>query len=301
MDDMRTDGLRPPGWQPPPRERPDRYPGRSPWRRLGPLLALLLLLAAAGAGLWWVMQSRRLGVPADSAVAPPAAPEATATAGAPAEPPVPEPKAAAPLAAAALAPAVAQLVGARAAATLLQTDGFARRFVTTLDNLAREQAPASRWPVVPAGGRFSVVKRPDGSAAVHPENAARYAPLVALLEGLDARAAVALYVQALPALQRAYEEQGFPKARFHDRMVAVIDHLLATPEAPSPLPVTLTEVKGALAPQRPWLRWEFADPAFERASAGRKILWRVGPQHAARLKAKLRELRSALQQAGQPP
>jgi hypothetical protein len=287
MDDTRSYGLRPPVRRP------------RAWRSLLPALAVLAALAVVGAALWWLLQSRRLqdnpGPPAQ--VSAPADGSASAVA---AGPPVPEPRAAsAPVAAEALGPAVERLVGGRAAATLLQGDRLARRIVVTVDNLAREQAPASQWPVVPAAGRFSVVKRPDGTAVIHPENAARYAPLVGLLEGVDSAAAVALYVRVLPSLQRAYEDLGFPKARFHDRVVQVIDHLLTTPEAPSPLPVTLTDVKGDVPSVRPWVRWEYADPAFERASAGRKILWRLGPQHTARLKAKLRELRSELQRAAQ--
>lgn len=288
MDDTTSYGLRPPARRPP------------NWRAWVPVLAVLLVLALAGAALWWLLQSRRLSDGSEPPAAEAAAPAAPGASEPAAGPPVPEPRAAsAPVAAEGLGPAVERLVGARAAATLLQTDRLARRLVVTLDNLARERAPASLWPVVPAGGRFTVVKRPDGTAVIHPENAARYGPLVGLIEALDTPAVVALYVRVLPTLQREYQELGFPKARFHDRVVQVIDHLLATPEAPSPLPVTLTDVKGELKSVRPWVRWEYADPAFERASAGRKILWRVGPQHAARLKAKLRELRAELLRAAQ--
>jgi hypothetical protein len=66
----------------------------------------------------------------------------------------------------------------------------------------------------------------------------------------------------------------------------VIDHLLAAPDAPVPLLLT-----------QPKVRYEYADPALESASAGWKIMWRIGPSNAALVKAKLRELRAALAQA----
>ena len=46
---------------------------------------------------------------------------------------------------------------------------------------------------------------------------------------------------------------------------------------------------------------QFADPSLEERSAGQKLMIRLGPQNAAIVKAKLRELRKevAKQQAGQ--
>ena len=44
------------------------------------------------------------------------------------------------------------LVGRKAALSLLQLDDFPRRFVATVDNLGGARAPARLWPVVPAAG-----------------------------------------------------------------------------------------------------------------------------------------------------
>ncbi|HKC44456.1 MAG TPA: DUF3014 domain-containing protein, partial [Burkholderiales bacterium] len=67
---------------------------------------------------------------------------------------------------------------------------------------------------------------------------------------------------------------------FNDRLVEVIDHLLATPTVTGPIKLA-----------RPWVLYEYADPALESRSAGQKALIRMGPENAARLKAKLREIR----------
>ena len=45
---------------------------------------------------------------------------------------------------------------------------------------------------------------------------------------------------------------------------------------------------------RPKVFWEFADPALEQASAGEKLMVRIGPAHAARVRAKLAEVRVLL-------
>ena len=72
----------------------------------------------------------------------------------------------------------------------------------------------------------------------------------------------------------------------------MIDQLLATPEPNGPLAVHLTEVKGPLTSERPWVRYEFSKPEYEALSAGQKMLLRMGPDNERRLKAKLREFRS---------
>jgi hypothetical protein len=45
---------------------------------------------------------------------------------------------------------------------------------------------------------------------------------------------------------------------------------------------------------RPGVMYEYADPDLEVRSAGQKILIRMGSENAARLKAKLREIRRQL-------
>ena len=97
-----------------------------------------------------------------------------------------------------------------------------------------------------------------------------------------------------PLLQRAYEELGYPRRYFNDRLVEVIDVLLATPQVNEPVRLRLVEVKGPIASERPWVRYEYADPALESLTAGQKILLRMGPENARRLKAKLAELRGQL-------
>lgn len=179
-----------------------------------------------------------------------------------------------------------ELFGRDAVLGYLQTDDFARRFVATVDNLARDQAPSRLWPVNPMAGRFSA-----GGGTIAAANAKRYDAFVRWAGGIDSARAAAWYVTQYPKLQQAYAELGFPKRNFNDRLVEVIDLLLATPEPATAPEVRLTEVKGPVKPVRPWVRYEYADGSYEALSSGQKILLRVGPAHAAALKAKLREFR----------
>jgi hypothetical protein len=195
--------------------------------------------------------------------------------------------------AAALRRALADLLGANNAASFLQLDEFPRRLVATVDNLGRPHAPTQVWPVDPAPDRFTVDERGD-APVIAADNASRYTPFVLVAEAIDAKRAVDLYVRLYPLLQKAYQELGFPNAYFNDRVMAVIDLLLSTPETEMPLKLRLTQVKGPIASLRPWVRYEFADPALESLSSGQKILLRVGPVNQRRLKEKLAQIRSQL-------
>ena len=267
-------------------------------------VALALAIMSVAAGGWWYQRSQvPTPAPELQTLPAPPQPEPVAAASAPAAPasvaPLPEPKVAeGPLDESGVGPALAALAGP-AARSLLIPDDFVRRFVVTVDNLGREQAPSRLWPAQPTPGRFQVIER-DGRSYANPDNAARYTPLVLLAEQIDASAAVALYGRMLPLLQQAYEELGYPGKRFHTRLMTVIDHLLATPAAPELIALTLVEVKGEVPSERPWVRYEFADPALESASAGQKMLLRVGAVNQRRLKAQLRALRAELVRQAQP-
>jgi hypothetical protein len=115
-----------------------------------------------------------------------------------------------------------------------------------------------------------------------------------MVESVDTAKAVAVYRSLYPLFQQAYEELGFPGRYFSDRVVQVLDHLIATPVQAGPLAVTLVEVKDEVPSTRPWTRYEFVDPALESLSAGRKMLLRTGPDNHRRLQAKLVDLRQRI-------
>ena len=263
-------------------------------KRLVAGAVVVLVLALAAGGAYWWRQRAAVPPPAALPVPPVATAPPTAPPPAPSEPVIRHPIEAAD---AASAPAetldraaLVELLGNKAATTFLQFDGFVPRLVATVDNLARPHAAPRLWPVHPTAGRFTVERNATGEQ-IAVANAARYAPFVQFVEGVDSRRAVALYRRHYALFQQAWVDLGYPRGYFNDRLVEVIDHLLATPEAGVPVPVRLTEVKGPQPLTQPWLRYEFADPQLESLSSGQKILLRMGPDHARRLKAKLAEIR----------
>lgn len=168
-------------------------------------------------------------------------------------------------------------------ADILLPESIVRHFVVTIDNLPESKLPERYSFTKPPEGQFLVTKAADGSEIIDQKNYVRYDRYVRFAETADIGKFVALYVRYYPLFQRAYEELGYPNRYFNDRFVEVIDHLLATPEVQEPVRLV-----------RPKVYYQFADPALEALSAGQKILIRVGPDNAARIKAKLRGLRQAL-------
>ena len=185
---------------------------------------------------------------------------------------------------------VTELFGAKTVNTHILLDDFARRVAATVDNLGRSLAPPSVWPIRTMPGRFTMDKTGEGTF-ISPKNDARYAPFVALVESVDTGRAVTLYRLLYPLFQGAYEKLGFPGKYFNDRLVAVIDLLLATPEPEGKLQVELVEIRGPIKPTRPWVLYRFSDPEYEGLSSGQKILLRVGRENAKKLKQKLAEIR----------
>ena len=106
--------------------------------------------------------------------------------------------------------------------------------------------------------------------------------------------AAAVYRALYPQLQRAYEEIGFPRRYFNDRFVEVIDLLLATPQIDAPLAVHLPTLNSPVQTERPWVLYEFDDPALQQLSSGQRLLLRMGPVNERRVKARLAELRALL-------
>jgi len=257
------------------------------------IVALLVALAAAAAGWYWMSHPQMSRVvqtpPAPESAAQPE--ESTPTAALPTE--VQPPAADEVVKAQDVTAALTQLLGRDAVLKFLETTDFPRKFVATLDNLGREHAPVPVWPVQPPPGRF-VVSTQGGSQVMAAENSLRYSPFVAFAGSVNAAQAVGLYRRMYPVLDQAWRELGFGKRSLHARTFEVIDLLLATPEPTQPPKLTLTEVKGPIASARPWTRYEFVDPQLQGLAAGQKMLLRMGADNRKVLQAKLQELRQEL-------
>jgi hypothetical protein len=158
-----------------------------------------------------------------------------------------------------------------------------RHLVVTLDNLPRATLPPLDYqPTKPVDGNLQVTQDGD-HVYLAPGNEARYRPLVALFDSVDPHRLVALYFHFYPLFQQAYVDIGYPQGYFNDRLVQVIDNLLATPELDGPIELV-----------RPKVLYQFADPKLESLSTGQKMLIRMGAANRAELKTRLRTLRALI-------
>lgn len=288
----------------------DREPDYRPQNPRSPLpaavLVVVLALAAFFGWRWWQQQGSPDAPPVPAATAPapedrPDAPPVPAAGAGPQNPVevIAEPGAGLPALNDADAPvraALADLIGAGRVVEFLQIDGFVRRLVATVDNLPRAHAAPSRWPVRPTPGSITLQGEGD-LQTLAPDNGARYTAFVRFAESVDSAAGARMYARLYPLFQQAYEELGYPGRYFNDRLIAAIDHLLVAPEATEPLVIRLVEVRGEVPSERPWVRYEYADPRLESLSAGHKLMLRMGTDNAQRLKAVLRNWRGQLARA----
>ena len=190
---------------------------------------------------------------------------------------------------ASVAAALAALAEGSDLPSLLLRPQIIARIVATIDALPRRGLASSMSPLHAPKGTFGV-DQTAGTTVIGAQNSVRYAPYMQVVDAADPQALVAWYVHAYPLFQQAYQQLGYPKGYFNDRLIVVIDHLLAAPEPDQPPAVVLS--RGL---------YVYSDPTLESLSAGQKLLLRAGPASEARIKTKLRAIRSALIGQALPP
>jgi hypothetical protein len=158
--------------------------------------------------------------------------------------------------------------------------------VATIDNLPRKKVAVDLRPVKPTPGETVIANQGD-TTTLGAANAVRYAPFIHLVESTDPRTLATVYFHLYPLFQQSYEDLGYPGRFFNDRLVEVIDHLLAAPEPQGPIELV-----------QPKVFYQFADPKLEDLSAGQKLMVRMGPANERALKARLRDFRTELVQSG---
>jgi len=170
---------------------------------------------------------------------------------------------------------------------LFLMEALINHFVVTIDNMTGPKLPQKFSFTQPPAGKFMVQKETEDSLYLDPKNYDRYSKFVQFAEAADVKRFVAFYVKHYQVFQSAYEELGYPNRYFNDRLVEVIDHVLSTPD-----------VREQLRLAQPKVYYTLADPDLESLSAGQKILIRIGPGNAAKVKAKLLKFRQALTTLG---
>ena len=170
--------------------------------------------------------------------------------------------------------------------TLLADEALIDKSVATVDNLSRSRVAEKIRPLGRLSGNFIVTAAGDnGPFYLSEENYPRYDPLVNMATGAELDDIVATYRRFYPLFQEAFAQLGYPDGYFNDRVVAVIDQLLETPEPEQPIRLV-----------QPHVLYQYADPELEALSSGQKLLLRMGPDRAARIKSVLRDVRARIAQ-----
>jgi hypothetical protein len=181
-----------------------------------------------------------------------------------------------------MASSLEEVLGKEAIERFVIPKDLIRHIVVTVDNLAAEKVAERIRPVKRTQGSF-VVSGTEDAPVLDPANYERYAPALAVIRSADTKQLVAVYKRYYPRFQEVYESLGHPPEYFNDRLIEVIDDLLAAPDLQAPVPLA-----------RPNVLYEYADPQLEARSAGQKAMMRMGSANARVVKDKLRELRSEL-------
>ena len=169
-------------------------------------------------------------------------------------------------------------------AEMLANEALIEKFVTTVDNLPRSRVAERVRPMKSLPNTF--VAEPgatDDSYVLGSDNYARYEALVNMLINADTTTLVNTYRRYYPLMQESYVNLGYPDGYFNDRVIEVIDHLLATPDVADRPKLT-----------RPHVLYEYEDAALESLSSGQKLLIRMGKQNATAVQRALRAVREQL-------
>jgi len=165
----------------------------------------------------------------------------------------------------------------------LLSDDFIKRFVVTLDSCTRKQLPRQASPIKKVSGHFLVTTEGD-KTFIDRKNFQRYEPYISVLKKVNPDLLVKFYTRYYSLFDTAYKDLGSGPF-FNDRVVEIIDSILATPEVSPPIEVFT-----------PAVYYRFSDPLTEKLPACQKILLRMGPNNAAIVKEKLNSIRKLLVQ-----
>ncbi len=164
----------------------------------------------------------------------------------------------------------------------LVSDNLVRRFTAAVDNVARGESPRPHLGFLGPGDRFEVVER-GGAVYADPRSYERYNRVTEVVDSVDAAGAAELYRQLEPLLQEGYADLGYPNRDFDDVLARAIGHLLATP-----LPAGEIQLEVGVE------SYAFSDSRIESLSPAQKHLLRTGPDNAAVILDKLREIAGLL-------
>jgi hypothetical protein len=164
----------------------------------------------------------------------------------------------------------------------LATDDLVRRVVEAVVDVSRGSSPVPALDMLIPPEPFSV-ERSGNRLVMDPRSQHRYDLLGDVFASVDTRAGAEIYRRLLPLFKEAYGEMGIPDGEFEEVLARAIRNLLAVDVPDGPL-----EVREGVG------RYLYADQRIESLTPAEKHMYRLGPDNARRIQAKLKELADAL-------
>lgn len=161
-----------------------------------------------------------------------------------------------------------------------------RKWVILIDQIADGHLSNKHLPLAYEMAPFAVQGN-EKSARIAPENYARAKPLVNAVTQIKPEVLVAYYRHWQPLLDKAYAELG-KGGSFDDRVMQAIRQLQSVPAAPRDAELQVKPVM-----------YKYVDPAFEKAPALHKWMWRLGPENQSTIKSYLTQVKLALYRQAQ--
>ena len=167
-------------------------------------------------------------------------------------------------------------------ASFLVTDNLIRRFVSSVQSVAGGYSPRDELDFLRSSERF-VVQRSGQHLVIAPSSFRRYRLAVEVFTSCDADDLAVLLERLKPLVERAHEDLPWKRSDFESTLLEAMDHLLVTPIPDGPIQV-----------ERRTVTYAFADSTLESLSDAQRLLLRLGPDNALRIRRQLRELRTIL-------
>ncbi|MCO1336277.1 DUF3014 domain-containing protein [Microbulbifer sp. OS29] len=167
----------------------------------------------------------------------------------------------------------------------LVSDEVVRKWVAAANAASRGDLIHKHRPLKTIRGPIKVTGSSTEGYQLSTDNYRRYDQPVRLFALVNTDTAIKMYQYWYPRLAQAYSELGIRNKSFHQVVIGAIDNVLAAPEVEGPIQLI-----------RPSVYYKFADPKLEKLPGVQKLMIRMGPDNAARVKEKLKEIREKLEE-----
>ena len=157
-----------------------------------------------------------------------------------------------------------------------------RKAVTAADLMYRNQNPFSQLFFFQPDGAVQVDREAD-QIFLSENNYSRYEGLVTALESLDERKVLRFYQFFLPLIGEAYDELAYPDMSWKTTLDGALDSIISAPEIDGRV-----EVIGEHGV------YMFAQEELEALPPLQKLMIRMGPDNARRVKEKVKGMRRIL-------